>query len=332
MAIGIGLLCTFGPSGRPQVLVLRDVRRACSLCGHEVAERQMEETSLHALTVARLAQMAAAPCLQAEVACPQCGEPASEADVQATVLRYFLPSGQGLIEGYRQPDKVVWQVRPGHPADVQLPPRWEPKRGDRRAIDLSELTPTPLSEALRRPLSAKEAFRIGARHAEPMCLADGLWVVPGVHSGEQAIDAAVALGALRANLVAEPLEQDGAWRGGYPGAPEGFAADLPTSTSGTWWAVVSVGEVLAAIERILRQLPVPMRLLPEASGAFRLGVVDAPEGDPQPQLEPSDVAREAARSLLVPADAARLELDRVLQVLLLTDGEDDEGASHGEDA
>lgn len=305
------------------VMLLRDVWRECKLCGYEVFSRNMEETPLHSLTVRRLIQLAHAPALSDAPECPQCGEPASEDDVKVAVMRYLLPSGRGIIEAYRQPEGITWQVRPEHPADIQLTPHWSPDLEPPWGHTLEEVTESSLEAVFKRPFNAKEAFRRRYHRDELLSLAPGLWAVPRVGSAAEAIDAVVSAGGLRAALVAEPLQEAEAWRGGYLGSPAAFVGDLPLTAEGGWWGVASHGVVAASLDIILRQLPITMKLWPEAQGELRLAIAEAPDSELGPIIKPALVAAEAARTLLVPADAARLELDRALQIFLLylQDGE-----------
>lgn len=339
MPVGIDLRITPGPGGRPEVLLLEDVERECPLCGFVETQRVFASAPLHPLTIGALRQRAAAIGGAHTFACPQCDEPVGPGATHRAALHFGFPGDDGILSAYadvRGGSAVRWQILPQARLDVQMLPRWAP------VDDLAGAVTEQPDEAwvtarAGRPLNGKEALRAALRTAGTPAGATVLAPDMAVVWGPAELDAAgaraglAAVGNLTATWVVEPLVQGGCARDGGFGAPAAWLGDLLSGLPApSVWVGVSPGRVMQALERILATLPIGARLRPTAAAAVEV-VLPGPHTR-QPLFDPEAVAREAARTALVPSDAARAELDRLILWQLmpeLAEGTDVEGAHDG---
>lgn len=320
MPVGIDLRLTPGPGGRPDALLLADVQRECPLCGFVEARRIFTSTPLHPLNLRRLALLAPHIGKDYTFDCPQCEEPVRHADTRRAALHYGFPADDAVLTAFpgRSPgDPILWALQPRRRLDVQMLPRWEV---DDNVHDHTTTRPTEawVREVAGRPLSAKAAVRELLAASEPSAearahaLAPGLAVVlaPAECAEGDARAALAALGGLTSSWVLRQAAAAGAPVAGGFGAPSGWLADAPGLEGQSVWLAASPGEVLHALEHILGGLPLGARLVPTATSSVQVEL-PGPHTD-HPVLDPVRVAEEAAATGLVPGDAARLELDRLL--------------------
>lgn len=320
---GIGLLFTFGPHARPDVLTLRDVEAHCGACGHELVVRYYDARPFHSWTIGaarRALEEARAPF---EGTCPQCDAAATAENVVRWVLHFGFPSGRGLVQGFAHVDGTRrWLLSPHESMDVQLVPRWH-LPSDQSRVEVDTLTDDAVVKAFARPFNPKAATRdrLGRPAPAETISAERLsQTLALVSAARGAADAVVdaALRELGERWVAAPLSTEGVPVGGFAGAP---AEWLPSGLTRDWWGAADAGAVLPALEHIVQGFPVPLAF--EESGDTI--TVRLPDGaTPPPTIDARGVAEEAARSMVEVGDAARLELDRLLQALTgLWTGEED---------
>lgn len=319
------------------MLLLEDVERECPLCGFVETQRVFATAPLHPLTVGALRQRARSIGADHTFPCPQCDEPVGAATTLRAALHYGFPGDDGILSAYvdAAPEAAVrWQLLPSARLDVQMLPRWTP------VDDLAGAQTGSPDEAwviarAGRPVNAKEALRAvlrGATASEGVAaLAPDLAAVWGPGSlGPDDVRARLAkVGGLTSTWVVEPVVQDGRARDGGFGAPAVWLDDLlPGLPAPAVWVGVSPGKALQALERILSTLPIGARLRPTAQAAVEV-VLPGPHAQ-QPRFDPEAVAREAARTVLVPSDAARAELDRLILWQLMPEiAQEQEGGHAG---
>lgn len=331
---GIGLLFGFGPGARPEVLAIRDIEAHCPACGRENIVRRYDAHPFHSFTVARLRAALEAGAEGATGICAQCEATFDSSHAVRWVLHYGFPSGRGLIQGFADAasGERRWLLSPHHAIDVQLVPRWDEEE-DRSRVEHEVLTREVVTEVFGRAFNAKEE----ARHAAATISAGSTlrlgpalaFVALPTGATEQDAVAAAGLGGLE---VAERIAEGGAARTGFPGAPAEWLAGVPLREAVSLWGVASRAAVVDAARAIPATFPIEVRFdgADDAEHLALQGPDGAWSGD-TPDLDVVGVTQEAARALLDPGDATRLEIDRLLHGLTglwqaaPADGSDDGG-------
>lgn len=326
---GIGLITSPGPGGRPDTLVLRDVEAHCPECGLETVQRFYEATSLHALTLGRLAALLDAGGPAMADTCTQCKAAIGSDDVVRWVLHTGFPGGEGLVQGFGTADgERRWLLAPHRHLDVQLVPEWDATE-DTSTLELEALDDAAFERAFGRVCNPKEGARRWLRTLSEdglrvHRLAPGTWVAAG--RGEPDVPAAVA--------AVEQATRTGRWDA-IVLVDRGLPADAWPHAPAQWLAGVELGDrwvvglcdrdrVAPALERIIATFPVQMPVRALDDRQLELVLPELGDWPEHPRVDSAAVALEAARTLLAVDDMARVELDRLLAALTgLLDGEDD---------
>lgn len=310
---GIGLVFSFGPGGRPEVVVIGDLLLHCEVCGYESGVRRYLPAPFHTLTTRALELLLPTIADGVEGPCPQCAEPLTTGAVVASLLHYGFPSGKGVIRGFRQGNRTSWLLCPHDGIDVQEVPDWSPSV-DASRVEAERLDETVISEAFGRCLSAKAQSRSWINGGERGVLrcGPGLALVTGCASEEEAIAAASENTVTPGPWIAVDLAPDGALDGFY-GAPAGWLAGLQLSGDGLWGCAALSG-LQEVVESIVSGFPIEVGIARDAD-TLAMILPDSDSGSPRPLLALGEIAYEAARSMSFPGDIARLEIDRILHGL-----------------
>lgn len=315
---GIGLLFTPGPGGRPQVLWIGDVEVWCAACGFAQFARWYGNTSWHALTTARLRHELDALPQRVSGQCEQCEAVYGPSEAARYVLHYGLPGLRGRITGFATREgQRRWMLAPHRRMDVQLVPEWSPDI-DRSNLEVDVLDEDAARRAFGRALSAKAVVRDAVRNwdgdARILALAPGLAAVLGEGDvGDLA--ARVPDHIAGAERVVRPLVVDGVPVDGYPGAPGEWLRGLAIDEDLTVVGVADPDPVRPAIERVIATFPIEVTLDAPTPDVVRLIAPDDTERDAPLDIHRSDVAAEAAGTLVPPEEAAHLEVERILHAL-----------------
>lgn len=324
---GIGVVFTTGELGRPEILILRDIEVYCPVCGKEQLKRFYGQTPLHTLTAPRLEALLRDAPEVFDGRCEQCDEPLDGTHARRWMLHYGFGGLRGLLHGFGDSTgQMRWLAAPERRIDVQLVPTWEPEL-DNPALQSERLSDAFAIGVFGRPLSAKAVARAQLARPlgpDPAPVAPGLWLVQA--TTEQG--AASACAALDGPVSIELLGRDGRWRGGFFGAPEGWLAGVACPTTPVF-GVASRGGLVDAVRRVVDTWPIPVGVQRIDATTIGLRLPDDVEAD-APTIDELGVGAEAARSMLLPDEAAHLEVERLLHGLVA--GGDDEGGTQSDDA
>ena len=320
MSQGIGLLTSPGDGGRTELLLLLDVVWCCPGCGHEQQERYYRATPLHPCTLARLEQRLDHAPAGVQASCEQCDQPMDGADaVERWSLQTGFPGGHGLLQGFA--DRAggrSWRLSPHQRLDVQLLPVLEPPE-DIASVIVERLSESTCLDVFHRCWNPKSALRQALLHHPPApgsCVAidptPGLRIVIA-----DADDADQALALMASRLpdawVTETLVAGGEPARGWLNGPAEWLGDLLPSRPRTFVvAAADPAQVAEAAQTIVESFPMRITIEATTPTTCRLIVEGAPEDAVTIQLDQHDVATEAARTLICPRDATRVELDRAI--------------------
>lgn len=321
--------------------MLRDAEAHCGSCGKETVQRFYEATSLHALTLPRLRALLdqGAPAMQD--VCSQCGAEIGPAQVVRWVLHFGYPSGDGLLQGFADADGGRrWLLSPHRAIDVQLVPAWDTD-ADASMREVDALDDETLRATFGRVLNPKEGARrwlarassavSAAADAAPHQLhrlAPGTWVAYGVGAADHADEAAIVAALCQTEpddgpWVGVTLVDDGVLADAWPHAPSSWLAGLGAATGGHWVrAYAGAGRVAPTLRTIVAGYPVQLPIERLDDEVLRVRLPELGDWPDHPTIDAREVAFEAARSLLAVDDAARIELERLLQALTGIGAED----------
>lgn len=316
MALGIGLVTPPGPDGRPMMLFLLDVRLACSGCGHSQQVRYFRETPFHSLTLRRLELILQRAGEHIDEICDQCDAAMAADEEEAVCLSVGFADGQGVIQGFRDTERLVWSLRPHDVFDVQMIARYEPVE-DIACRNVSALSEDACRDVFGRAFNPKAALRQaivawGGCDVAELELAEGLRVrlLP---AGVRAIEE----GDAARSVV---LVEGGAPASGWPAAPAEWLLDLDHALrDARVVAQAEVAPIRASLERHLATFPIDTRLVEAAPGQLEAIAGDGSEYGSRILFDLDEIAREAARTCCAPGDIARVELDRALTLIQLSD-------------
>lgn len=179
---GIGLVFTPGPGGRPHVLLLQDVEAHCALCGYAHHERFYVGTPFHALTLARLRQLAGGVSTGLAASCAQCGADVTPAEAVRWQTHFGFPGAVGLVSAYAYDGAVqAWELSPHDRMDVQLIPRGAPI-ADASTRVFPDVTEAHIVSVFGHTFNGKARVRAWLLDAKtdrtrPLVLAPGLLVL-----------------------------------------------------------------------------------------------------------------------------------------------------------
>lgn len=294
---------------------IRDVEGHCGECGHEVIERRYDAHPFHSLTLPRLRRLLDAAPDGFAGTCPQCDAAVSEEHAVRWVLHYGFASGRGLIQGFGEGDERRWLLSPHDAFDVQLVPAWD-RSVDQSRREVEVLDAAAIRSAFGREFNAKEAARTWLADRVPSddgavrAMGPALRVVH-VPTGGRPLPAAEVADPDR--WAAAPLVEDGLPVAGYPGAADEWLAGL--TLHGDAWGLVHLDAIGAFARSIPEGFPIQIAFDEPEPDRLVLRLPDREERGVDPELDARGIAVEAARALLDPGDATRLEIDRLLLAL-----------------
>ncbi|MFT6626919.1 MAG: hypothetical protein ACJA1R_000171 [Flavobacteriales bacterium] len=327
---GIGLLISPGPGGRPEAVLLRDAEAHCGKCGWETVERTYESTSLHATTTRVLSSLLDAGAPSLAQTCLQCGDAVGPEHVVRWVIHFGFMSGRGLIQGFGTTDGARrWLLSPHQAMDVQLVPAWE-NTADRSREEVEALDEPTVARVFGRAFQPKQRVRewvatsVDAHDDTLHYLGPGTYVQLLRPDDANELDAVIA-SARKTLDQSEPeagpwhletLVHDGEPADTYPHAPAAWLSGLDDALEGlTVLSFVGLGRVKPALEHIVSGFPIQLLFEPIDEETLRMRLPDLDGWPDHPTLDLTGIGAEAARTMLTIDDAARVELERLLQSL-----------------
>jgi hypothetical protein len=159
-------------------------------------------------------------------------------------------------------------------------------------------------------------------------VAPGTWIATGAGTADGADDDAIRASLDRTEpddgpWVGVTLVDDGVLADAWPHAPSSWLAGLGAATDGRWVrAYAGAGRVAPTLRTIVAGYPVQLPIERLDDEVLRVRLPDLGQWPEHPTVDAMAVAEEAARTLLAVDDAARIELERLLQALTGIGGED----------
>lgn len=318
MALGIGLVAPPGPDGRPMMQYLIDVRFVCGACGHGQQVRYYREVLFHSLTLRRLEVLLERAVGDVEEVCEQCEASITGEDAEVWSLSVGVAESPGVLQGFVAGGEAVWSLRPHDAYDVQMLARFEPVE-DIASVVVPELSEELCLRVFGRAFNPKAALRAelarwSGREALTLGLAPGL-CVRVLPAGVRAIEE--ASGACSVVLV-----DSGVPSSGWPAAPAEWLVGLEERLAGARVvARVEEAPIRDALQRHLDGFPIDTELIEPEEGVVEAVAGDGSDHGSRIRFAMGEVALEAARTCVAPGDMARIEFDRALVMLQMTEGD-----------
>jgi hypothetical protein len=331
---GIGLQFTLGPGAKPHQLVIRDTEAWCPACGFELQIRHYSDLPFHSLTTARLAAAVLEPPEFDEV-CGQCDHDICEEDARAWSMHVGFSSGHGILSGFAEVDGATgWALRPRRTLNVQQLPAFRPAdldaSGDQPLV--ATLDEDAIFSVFGRYWNPKSAVRRWVlSHPSPadgqvrrVELAPGTVVFDAPAGTPEADIQAKALDPIRGTAwIVAPLWTEESAPAGFFGAPADWLHGLAKQLEGRdLWCAADPSMVFQTVDSVCSEFPIATRVRMDADGTLWLRMSGRKDREGAPEIDPNAVALEAAQTGSAVEDIARLELDRIVIGLVLTDTPD----------